>query len=265
MNQLVWDFYKKAEKENERFSDVLFLVDEKLSFDEVQNICSECSRGWYELCKLTVSDRLEFIQEFWLKTLPFHPKFPKSLQDFFSNVDDIGVFLIKKEADEKYQPELVYSLKENASFFRGLPSSNEKAIQRLMAEFDQLLPNDYIAFFRIHNGFAKTYDTGLIKLENMKEFYDQFCGFMKDQEKTIFCDGKTVDPELLIPFFENFGLHSYQCFHKDWYPSSQMGTVYYSGIEGVISDYSNRKEDAESLAFETYLDWLAYYLKGMKT
>ena len=49
---------------------------------------------------------------------------------------------------------------------------------------------------------------------------------------------------------------------RSWYPGSEMGNVYLSGIDYTISDYRDRKEWADRLAFPTFLDWLAFYLEG---
>ena len=41
-----------------------------------------------------------------------------------------------------------------------------------------------------------------------------------------------------------------------------MGNVYLSGIDYTLSDVSDKKAWAENLAFPTFSEWLAYYLRG---
>ena len=76
-------------------------------------------------------------------------------------------------------------------------------------------------------------------------------------------EGRMIDPENLIPFYEDYGLNSFQCFFADWYPNSEMGNVYLSGINYTISDTSDRRNWSEVKAFPHFLGWLVDYLEGM--
>jgi hypothetical protein len=70
-------------------------------------------------------------------------------------------------------------------------------------------------------------------------------------------------PKSLIPFYESFGQPFFQCFWGDWYPDQEMGNVYYSNATKKIL-VSNKKDDClETMAFETFTDWLVFYLEKL--
>ncbi len=47
----------------------------------------------------------------------------------------------------------------------------------------------------------------------------------------------------------------------EWFPKSEAGNVYYSGIDNTICNYHNL--DNCNLAFATFSDWLIFYLDIM--
>jgi hypothetical protein len=59
-----------------------------------------------------------------------------------------------------------------------------------------------------------------------------------------------------MPFF--------QCFWGEWYPEREMGNVYYSGFTRSISDYTQFGVGVETMAFETFTDWLMFYLETIE-
>jgi hypothetical protein len=73
-----------------------------------------------------------------------------------------------------------------------------------------------------------------------------------------------VDPGTLVPFYESSGLNSFQCFYADWYPGSEMGNLYFSGLDYTVSDLTRQSAWEENGAFPTFLEWLASYLEGME-
>ena len=75
----------------------------------------------------------------------------------------------------------------------------------------------------------------------------------------------SLDPHSLFPFYEEYGLGSFQCFNAEWYPGSEMGNVYFSGIDYTLSDISDRSTWSENLAYPTFLEWLTEFLEGMNT
>ena len=219
-------------------------------------------KGWYELAQLSIPDRIEFTREYWLTKLPYHPNLDKFLVKFFASLDDIGIFLTQEKYEDPFKPNLVYSLAENSGFFHGECGANEEEIINLQKVFSNyILPADYLAFLQIHNGFAKLTDTGIVPSDRMKNSYEVFQDLVKDGGDPIITTCKVeINPESLIPFYESFGLPFFQCFWGDWYPDQEMGNVYYSGLTRVVSTCKKKGDDVETMAFETFTDWLMFYL-----
>jgi hypothetical protein len=220
-------------------------------------------KGWYELTLLDADDRIEFIRDYWLAKLPYRPQLSEFLTRFFASLDDVGIYIYQYKFDDPYEVDIVYSLKDNAGFFRGSVPATEALIEDAKAALPEfLLPADYTAFLQIHNGFCKTTDcTGLIKAEFLASRYKAFQeAFGQRNDLFVTIGGVSIDPKKLLPFYESFGLPFYQCFWADWYPEQEMGNVYFSGNNATISDLS----EAESMAFPSFLDWLMFYLERIE-
>jgi len=235
---------------------------EKLDWDAACKLVPSLCKGWFELSRLSVSDRIEFTRDFWLSKLPYHQNLDDFLNRFFSSLDDIVVFIVQKKFDDPHEAFLVYSLKENKGFFRGLtPMSDSEKIKLQKSFAGTMFPVDYISFLQIHNGFCKTTDcTGITPSYNMKESYDRFQA-MVAEENVSTTKGLSVDPTQLIPFYESFGMPFFQCFWEDWYPEQEMGNVYYSGVSKTISGIAGREASAENMSFPTFTDWLMFYME----
>ncbi len=133
-----------------------------MSWEEASSLVPTLGKGWYELAQLSKQDRLEFIREFWLMKLPYYPHTGEFLTNFFSSLDEIGVFLTQRSYDDPFQANLVYSLVDNNGFFHGDPPATELELVQVQKAFPHfILPVDYLAFLQIHNGFAKQTDTGI--------------------------------------------------------------------------------------------------------
>jgi len=223
----------------------------------------ELSRGWFELSRLDFKDRIEFTLEYWLTKIPYNPHLLDFLERFFDSLDDIGVFLTQKMEGEPFEANMVYSLAGDVGFYRGASPANDDDIVSLQKHFlDCILPEDYIAFLEIHNGFWKTTDTtGLLGTKTMWECYNNFQNLLKSLGSLKTREGEMVNPKRLIPFYESFGMPYFQCFWSDWYPENEMGNVYYSGETNTISEVEDEKITTESMAFPTFTDWLMFYLE----
>jgi len=221
-------------------------------------------RGWFELARLTVKDRVEFTRDFWIKKLPYHPYLHEFIVEFFSFIEDIQIFLVQQKFDDPFEAHLVYCLKKDNGFFKGYPPALESDLLQLQADFpDVIFPKDYLAFLEVHNGLCKTTDcTGIFRSHLMKDYYDKFQKDLEDKEISSE-EGTMVNPKSLIPFYESFGMPFYQCFFKEWYPEDEMGNVYYSGNTNTISDVKNKDPSREAMAFPTFSDWLTFYLEAI--
>jgi hypothetical protein len=234
----------------------------KLTWPVINDLAPRLCKGWFELAHLPVQDRIDFVHEFWMSKLPYYPLFSDALDKFFANLDDIGIFLTQIRNDEPFEPQLVYSLADNGGFFHGDASATEDEIIALQKEFpNYILPPDYLAFLQIHNGFAKFTDTGIMKSTQVGENYRLFQETLEENEPLLTASGTSVNPQSLIPFYKSFGMPFFQCFWGEWYPENEMGNVYYSGVTKMISDCTKTDCSVEAMAFETFTDWLGFYLE----
>jgi len=262
MNKSIIEYYQK--NSDSGFIDVI-IVDEKTSksFEDLKILTYNFPKAWFELSKLQITDKIEFSRDFCLKTLPYSPDVYSSIYDFFLNLDDICVILTKKKDDKKYLVELVYSMQSNSTFFRGKPPLNDESIRYVNRQFNDILPKDFLAFLKIHSGFAKNADTGIIEANNMFEVTNQMKELIEEQNKIISSNQHMIDPNDLIFFYQSYQKVDFQCFYTKWFPYSETGNVYYSYNDNTISNYHNKNLWAENLAFPTFLDWLLFYLEIM--
>ena len=232
-----------------------------------EDLCKQVKglrKGWVELAHLTSSDRIEFIRDFWISKFPFHPTILDSLNLFFSEVEDIGAYITQRRRGSPFHAHLVYRLKDEKGFFHGSPPAEESEILYLKESFpDHHLPEDYLAFLKIHNGFAKTTDSGILPLSQLEGAQEEFYNLLEKEGPLFLGRNQVVDPSTLFPFYKSFDMPVYQCFWSEWYPAEEIGNVYYSGLTHSISDIHSHDMKTESLAFPTFADWLFFYLEIM--
>lgn len=264
MDHHLKDFYRRFSEGAPRgnFHSVIALHEAKdFSWNEIKEKVPELTRGWFELAHLTSKDRIDFSRDYWLTKMPYRQGFDEFLNRFFASLDDIGIFITQKKYDDPYEARLVYSIKNDGGFFCGAPPISEQALGNLQKAFSNfILPNDYLIFLQIHNGFSKTTDcTGIMRAEDLPQSY---ANFQANQSEPILTSKKTfIDPKTLVPFYESFGMPFYQCFWADWYPEQEMGNVYYSAESKTISDIYSNASSAETMAYPTFTDWLMFYME----
>ena len=260
MNSLAKKFYEIGGESN--IQEVLSLGDNpKIHWDEISEKVPDLPRSWFELSRVPSQIRIEFLSDLWFSSLPFNPLAHSSFIRFFSRLDDVAILVVKRESET--QVEMVYSLSDNRSFFRGFPPATEEDIRVFKNEINENLPRDYLSFLRLHNGFGKLSEQGILRIEEIPKERSVVKELLMNRDKIIKWKGRSVDPDALIPFYEDYGLNSFQCFFSDWYPGSEMGNVYLSGINYTISDIADRNIWSEQLGFPSFLEWLAFYLEGM--
>lgn len=269
MDRHIREFYSvfSDETPSGNFHKVISLNHEpQLTWDEIVGKVPKLCKGWYELAHLSPADRLEFVCDYWLIRMPYHPKIKDFFVAFFNELDDIGVFVLQKKFDDPFTAELVYSRKGGNGFFRGSIGASEEQLDTLQKEIpDFFLPKDYLSFLQIHNGFSKTTDcTGIIPCEGVKETYLNFQEMINALQPVETTRGELVEPKSLIPFYESFGMPFFQCFYGEWYPGEEMGNVYYSGMTNTISDIKDNLTGTENMAFATFADWLMFYLENVQ-
>lgn len=266
----VQEYYSRASDDTPKgsFRSVLALHEHpEITWEIISEQCPDLTKGWYELSRLNSVDRIEFTRDFWLSKLPYNPGLDKFLTNFFSMLDDIGVFIVQRKFDDPYEAHLVYSLKGNSGFYRGRSPIEDAEIPRIQKLFsDFMLPSDYLAFLKVHNGFSKSSDcTGVCNSNDLLRLYEFFQDFIKQREGEITTtSGTPIDPRKLIPFYESFGMPFFQCFWAEWYPENEMGNVYYSGMTNTISDIKAAGVGIETMAFSNFIDWLIFYLEQVE-
>lgn len=264
MDSHISDFYSLRKGKSGRFLDVIALHDHReITLHEAKAKAPLLPKGWYELAHLTKADRIEFTGEFWLSKLPFHPKLKESIERFFSQLDDICIYLTQEKSGSDYEATMVYSLKNDSGFYRAAPGASSDQCDALKAEFlDFIFPADFLSFLQIHNGLHKTIDvTGLIPCQNIRKTYDQLQDVIRRQEPLKTRTGKIVDAHTFIPFYESFGLPAFQCFWGEWHHEMGMGNVYLSLNERILADPRKGEYGADSQAFPTFTEWLLFYLE----
>lgn len=258
------DYYSAYSEKNPHgsFHDVIILEEQpQLTWDHVSKLSPRLIKGWYELAHLPVQDRIEFTREFWLTRLLYCPLLNDSLDQFFARLDDVAIILTQHAYDDPYEAHLIYSTTGDSGFFHGCSPATEQEIMDLQKVFpDYILPADYLAFLQIHNGFAKLNDTGITKSTDMESSYQEFQAMLEKEFPLTTTTGQAVNPKSLIPFYKSFGMSFYQCFWGEWYPDQEMGSVYYSSSTKTISK-ATKNDSVETMAFESYVDWLLFYLE----
>jgi hypothetical protein len=237
----------------------------EITWKEITNKAPVLPKGWYELSRLNIKDRIEFSRDFWLSKLPYHPLLNNFLNQFFNRLDDVGIFLVQHKWGDPFEAQMVYSLANDSGFYRGGIPASEQNISDLQKSFSKyILPVDYLSFLQIHDGFWKTTDiTGVTHSVYLYENYLNFREFLAKQGPLTTSKGDAVDPKSLIPFYETFGMPYYQCFWTEWYPEQEMGNIYYSSSMDNIYDAKVLGPSAEMMAFPTFTDWLMFYLEAI--
>lgn len=264
MSEHFHEFFRVDDPENP-FHQVIALHEAvELTWDKISALAPFLPRGWYELSQLPVSDRIEFTRDYWLSKIGFFSaNCERKLCQFFENLEDIGIFAAQSKQTSLCEVHMVYSLKHAAGFFHGRPPITQEALEDLVRRFEYLsFPDDYLGFLLIHDGFSKYTDTGLIPSREMSQVYQRFQRLLAE-EIIIRPDGEMIDPARLIPFYESFGLHCYQCFYADWHPEEGMGNLYFSEQDRSISNFLDSERLEDNLAFPTFLKWLTFYLEDI--
>lgn len=269
MDQHLKDFYRQFSDEAPRgnFHSIIALHQSReIPWNTIKSKVPELPKGWYELAHLNAKDRIEFSRDFWLTKLPYRQGVNESINHFFASLDDIGIFLTQKKFEDPYEANLIYSIKDNGGFFRGALPASEKQLSDLQRYFSNyILPQDYLIFLQIHNGYCKATDcTGITTSDNVPFSYETLQQLMQQHDSIVTSRDTIVDPKTLIPFYESFGMPFYQCFWSEWYPEEEIGNVYYSGIAHTISDVFSGKNSFEAMAFHTFTDWLMFYIERIE-
>lgn len=216
MNHGIRDFFESANT----FSDVISLHDPGLTYEMVTEKVPSFLRGWFELMQLDNRVRFEFFLDYWLNALAYTSHAYDAITHFFSRIQDLTVYLTKGKKNEPYVAHLIYCMKEEPGFFLGGLPLDEEQIEQLSKEYNFPFPTDYLDFFRIHNGFRRSKDGGIIASYDMKK------------ELRIQSN--------VFPFYHSFGFDSYRCFF-----SEKGGNVFCEN---------------NSDTFPSFLDWLLSYI-----
>lgn len=269
MDKNISDYFHQFQGEGSESGDfhkVLALHSSKdWDWDELKSLSPELPRGWYELSQLTPEDRIEFTRDHWMAKLPFQPHLLERLELFFSRLDTIAIFLTQHSLqDETYRAHFVYSIKDDGGFFQGFPPADEDGLAKLQEAYAPImLPADYCAFMRIHDGFQKSSDIGVLNVEAVEPTYQRLQEHLELKPPITLHSGDQLNPKSLIPFYNSFGLDCYQCFWTEWFAEGEIGNVYYSGLDHFLCEPEKGQDADVCLAFPTFLSWLMFYLEGI--
>ena len=230
----------------------------KMGWEKLVQICPSLPHGWFELVHLADVDRMELMQEHWLLKISPHSKIKEAIAKFFLSLDHIGVFLSQRTYDDPFEPELIYRLSGSGEFFRGRPGATLEEIGGLQKEFvEYILPVDYTSFLRIHDGFAKRRDIGMLGSRDLALACIDFQEVL--EEASVSISHFSIPPKALIPFYQSSQGADFQCFWNDGTALQRSG----EGIDppptvGVTARIDPKKEPH---SFPTFLDWLIFYLE----
>lgn len=223
-----------------------------LNWEEMKERAPSLTKGWFELAQLDGSLRIEFLRDYWINSLPYSPQVFAFIDRFFAQVEEIGIFEVKKTIY------MTYSLKRGC--FIGRPPLLDQQIETLKEQTAFPLPQDYLQFFRIHNGFSKAGDTGVLPSHTLIDEREKLCSW----RDMLRCGEENIESWDLFPFYRSFSSDVYQCFYKNWYVDEYVGNVLCSLPEGTVSNFRNRDKGTEYLAFPSFLDWLVFYLEDVE-
>jgi hypothetical protein len=261
MNSEVREFFRIGKG---HFQAVRFLSqEENFTWEEAKEL--DLPRSWYELTRVCLEDRLDFVRDSWVRKFSFHLQATTAIEDFFDRLDDIVILISRRSVEDPWEAEMIYSFADQSTFFRGLVPSNEETIDYVKDRLKVDLPKDYWAFNRLHDGFGRLSEIGMIPILELEDSWKGLIRSVKNTGGPLQMGTEWIDPSSLYPFFEDYGIGSFQCFNASWYPGTEMGNVHFSGIDYTLSDTQDRKEWSENLAFPTFLEWLAAFLQGMSS
>ncbi len=148
MNSHVHRFYRKFANEQAPiclYHEVISLHEApRFSWEDLSKKAPSLPKGWYELARLNTADRIEFIRDYWLSTLPYLPHAHAFFEKFFNKLDDVGFFLTQLRFDSPFESEIVYSLEDGSCFYHSSPPCSEEKIMKLKFEFEEVFPEDFL-------------------------------------------------------------------------------------------------------------------------
>ncbi len=90
-----------------------------LKWDEISLEVPLLPRGWFELSRFSVEDRIEFSRDYWLSKLSAYDALAADqIEQFFSELDDIGIFAAQTKQNHPFEVYMTYTLKGASVFFR---------------------------------------------------------------------------------------------------------------------------------------------------
>jgi len=104
---------------------------------------------YYQISQLPMNIRKEFLLDFWFNALPSSAHVRAMVEKFFAEVEEVEVDFSQK------LPKLIYHTTQGNSCYEGFPPLKNNELDSLVKEIEFQLPDDFLKFFRVHNGFKK--------------------------------------------------------------------------------------------------------------
>lgn len=241
----------------DQFHKVLNVNESDISWEDLHSQIPYFPKGWFELARLPTKDRIELLQAFWLAKL--EPCQPSSfvvykVQHFFSKLQDIIVLATQFTSQSAYEIHMIYE--GEGVYFYGHPGALQEEVEILKMRFLPMhLPEDYLAFLLIHNGFSQFTDVGIISTFEIAKTHAVFEHSF--EKKWLLIGHHLLSKEHLFPFYAAHDYLSYQCFFIPWDP-----------LDKEIHNISIAIEDQHALdstvgaasKYASFLEWLVFYL-----
>lgn len=139
---------------------------EGLCYPAIQERAPKLPLGWYELSLQDREDRKEFVSSFWKSSFAYHPKMNKIIEGFFSKVEEVGIFLVKKEGELNFEAWMSY-YHSDACFYLARTPPLEEQVRRFSSTFEGLYDPCLLDFYRMHDGCIKYRRGEVLNLERI--------------------------------------------------------------------------------------------------
>lgn len=227
---------------------------ETSSWEQIVHKAPRLPKGWYELMGLSTEDRIDLCCEFWCNALGIQNKESSSICRFFSNLEDLQVYIFRMHAQIAYEVKMAYISSDETSCFYGSPP----LLPFKGLHFPQLGDDIYYRFFSIHDGFGGCNDEGILPYKRLAKVEHWVRQRLSDT-----CQG-SLPVMNFFPFYGSEDIFSYQCFICD--PEFQRGEP---SPNVLCNEYLLKKSFKKfidllhltSTRYPSFLSWLESYIQ----
>lgn len=214
-------------------------------------------RIWFDVSKLTQQVGKKFLQDLWLNAFPYLPKLYEAIMRFFSRIERVEVCLGKhRTGRQEYGIFLIYAMRDSQEVRWGGPPLLERSIVQWQQHFPVDLPEEFLSFFRIHNGFSKNREEGILRADQLLPEHQKLTALQEkcgDTGKGS-SEWRTLS-NVLFPFYRFGQGNGCQCF--DVKERNDEGRADLLCVTTARDGIPCEEESERALPF---VDWLIHYL-----